>query len=139
MVIVHRKYSKYSNKQVIFYSSVGKPTAPLITRSTLFILLIFNNIATKKKLECSALGKRSALPISMIINIIATNSNLVLRCFNSYFTQPNILANSQITIPAVTETLSECLVPNCGISIEPSQASTTCCCTPLTSLPRITA
>ena len=78
MVIVHRKYSKYSkynNKQVIFYSSVGKPTAPLITRSALLISLIFNIYSNKKKLECSALGKRSALPISMIINIIATNSN----------------------------------------------------------------
>ena len=59
MVIVHRKDSKYSNKQVIFYSSVGKPTAPLITRSALFILLIFNIYSNKKKLECSALGKRS--------------------------------------------------------------------------------
>ena len=30
-----------------------------------------------------------------------------------------------IAIPALTETLKECLVPNCGISIAPSEASTT--------------
>ena len=54
-------------------------------------------------------------------------------------TQPNFFANSQMTIPAVTDTFNECFVPNCGISIAPSEASTTDCCTPFTSLPRITA
>ena len=58
---------------------------------------------------------------------------------NHRFTQPSLQANSQMTMPAVTDTLSECFVPNCGISMEPSQASTTCCCTPLTSLPSTTA
>ena len=35
------------------------------------------------------------------------------------------LANSQMTMPAVVLTLRECLVPNCGISMQPSEASTT--------------
>lgn len=34
-------------------------------------------------------------------------------------------ANSHTTMPAVTETLSECFVPNCGISRHPSLMSTT--------------
>ncbi len=34
-------------------------------------------------------------------------------------------ATSHTTMPAVTLTLSECFVPNCGISMQPSEASTT--------------
>ena len=30
-----------------------------------------------------------------------------------------------MTIPAVTATFIECFVPNCGISMQPSDASTT--------------
>ena len=51
----------------------------------------------------------------------------------------SILLNSYITIPAVTLTLSECLVPYCGISIQPLAASTTSCCTPKTSCPMMIA
>ena len=43
------------------------------------------------------------------------------------------------TIPAVTDMLNECLVPNCGISIQSSERSTTSCCTPFTSLPKMKA
>ena len=46
------------------------------------------------------------------------------------------LLASHITIPAVTLTFNECFVPCCGISTTPSQASTTSCRTPFTSLPR---
>ena len=49
------------------------------------------------------------------------------------------LANSQTTMPAVTLTFRECLVPNCGISRQPSLISTMFCFTPFTSLPKITA
>ena len=42
-------------------------------------------------------------------------------------------------MPAVTETLSECLVPNWGISKHPLQASTVVWFTPFTSLPNTTA
>ena len=38
-----------------------------------------------------------------------------------------------------TDTLSECLVPNCGISMEASLRSTISCCTPCTSLPNTSA
>ncbi len=47
--------------------------------------------------------------------------------------------NSQMHIPALTEILSECFVPNCGISITVSDRLTTSCCTPLTSFPKIRA
>lgn len=46
------------------------------------------------------------------------------------------LANSQTTIPAVTLTFRECLVPNWGISRQPSLISTMFCLTPFTSLPK---
>ena len=39
----------------------------------------------------------------------------------------NCLKKSQITIPVVTDTFNECLVPYCGISIHISQLSTTHC------------
>ena len=45
-------------------------------------------------------------------------------------------ASSHITMPAVTLTLRECFVPNCGISRQPSHASTTSWWTPFTSLPK---
>ena len=48
-------------------------------------------------------------------------------------------ASSHITMPAVTLTLRECFVPNCGISRQPSHASTTSWWTPFTSLPKTTA
>ena len=48
-------------------------------------------------------------------------------------------ANSHITMPAVVLTLRLCLVPNCGISKQPSHRSTTLCCTPFTSFPNTTA
>ena len=41
--------------------------------------------------------------------------------------------------PTETETLSECLVPNCGISRVKSDASTTDWSTPSTSLPKTSA
>ncbi len=47
----------------------------------------------------------------------------------------NCCAMCHITMPAVTDTLSECLVPYCGISIHPSHISTTSCLTPFTSFP----
>ena len=37
----------------------------------------------------------------------------------------NCFATSQMTMPAVTLTFKECLVPNCGISRQPSARSTT--------------
>lgn len=39
----------------------------------------------------------------------------------------NSLKKSQITMPAVTDTLRECLVPYCGISMQPCDAPTTSC------------
>ena len=45
----------------------------------------------------------------------------------------------QRTTPMLTETFSECFVPYCGISSAPSEASTTPCCTPSTSLPNTRA
>ena len=42
-------------------------------------------------------------------------------------------------MPAVIDTFSECLVPNCGISNVMSEASTTAWSTPSTSLPKIKA
>ena len=48
---------------------------------------------------------------------------------------PNFFHSSHITMPAHTPTLMLCLVPNCGSSRQPSQASITSCCTPATSLP----
>ena len=51
-----------------------------------------------------------------------------------------ILRNtSQRTIPTDTDTLSECLVPSCGISRAMSHRSITSCETPLTSLPKTKA
>ena len=43
------------------------------------------------------------------------------------------------TIPTDTETFSECLEPNCGISMDMSEASTTSWETPATSLPNTRA
>ena len=43
------------------------------------------------------------------------------------------------TTPTATETFKECLVPNCGISKEKSEASTTSWLTPSTSFPNIKA
>ena len=51
----------------------------------------------------------------------------------------NCLNRSQMTIPAVTDTFSECLVPYWGISMQPSLWSITSCWTPFTSLPSTTA
>ena len=50
-----------------------------------------------------------------------------------------ILTNSHNTIPAATEMFNECFIPNCGISMEPSQSFNTSSPTPLTSLPNTTA
>ena len=49
------------------------------------------------------------------------------------------LKNSHSTTPPDTETLIECFVPICGISIAPSQRSTASCATPSTSLPKRSA
>ena len=50
-----------------------------------------------------------------------------------------LLIICQSTTPMLTLTLRECLVPNCGITSAPSDASTTLCCTPSTSLPNTSA
>ena len=65
----------------------------------------------------------------MICFGLASKSNYSASC----------LANSHTTIPAVTLTFSECLVPNCGISKQLSLAFTTACSTPFTSFPNTTA
>ena len=52
---------------------------------------------------------------------------------------PSLRTTSQITIPAETEILSECLVPNCGISTAMSDRSTTCWSTPYISWPKTKA
>ena len=60
--------------------------------------------------------------------------SLCRQLFETYFIS-SWRANSQMTIPVVTLTFNECLVPNCGISRQPSLISTTLCFTPFTSLP----
>ena len=50
------------------------------------------------------------LPVELYDNLFFCI--LAIAPYTLRFTQPSLQANSQMTIPAVTETLSECLVPN---------------------------
>ena len=50
-----------------------------------------------------------------------------------------LLTSSHSTTPAATDTFNECFIPNCGISIHPSDKAIVDCSTPVTSLPKITA
>ena len=111
------KLIAWYNKLAILKNSIDKKK----DRNYLFEIRrergIFLNSPTRRTRRTSRMKKAAALPLL------------------NYFVKPNCRANSHITMPAVTLTLSECLVPNCGISIQASEASTTCCWTPFTSLP----
>src|SRR2546428_4554453 len=51
----------------------------------------------------------------------------------------NLVKKSHPTIPILTTILNECLVPNCGISMQPSTVFITASSTPFTSFPNTKA
>ena len=70
-----------------------------------------NNMRCKNEILCAGCAKcdaHGAHVVGEMVNYIS-----------------NRLANSQMTMPAVVLTLRECLVPYWGISMQPSEASTT--------------
>ena len=83
----------------------------------------------------AAVEEQAAREIERCLEIAA---NLNIPCIRLR-AAASMLLSSYITMPAVTLTLSECLVPYCGISMQPSAISTTSCCTPKTSCPMMIA
>lgn len=86
-----------------------------------------------------SLLKETAVPFEGNSRHLVGYHQLPLRKEADAYKVFNCLNKSQMTIPAVTDTFSECLVPYWGISMQPSLWSITSCWTPFTSLPNTTA